>query len=519
MQRLFVLLMSFIWVAQVVAQNGVSMKTVSEAGTLHDQFQGESLERIKILKLKGVLNLKDLKFLNTDLRLQNLDLSEVNFDSSLGRPGYLPGYQFEKLQNCLETLILPASIEHLGDNAFVDMTALKQVEFRGKILSVGKNAFKGCTQLKIKGDEFVESTLVDDYAFYECASIRSIRLGKHLAKLGQKAFWGCTRLQQVVIDPANEELLFIPEGAFYQCTSLREVDIPTLVKSIDKSAFLGCEALATMRVHTIVPPMLADDSFEQEIAPMSVVVQPRSLKFYRKSGAWRRFRNYMVAADAQKLYEKEEEPERIRATVTKPEEEEVVAENPTVNAEVPEQTDPVADALQSGTALTQYPDTVSTAQDTIQYVTFPRADEPVVADVRPEPVVQTPEPTSEPVKEVTPAPEPVVKKEEPVQDDNTQTSLRELLEQTKPAEPVVPEKYFDSEIVNRSVSALSLYVKSGVVYIEAPVKIRQLSIIDRLGRTIYANKLGDSLYSTSIEIPSIKLIRAVYEGGVETKRF
>ena len=81
MQRLFVLLMSFIWVTQVVAQNGVSMKTVSEAGTLHDQFQGESLERIKILKLKGVLNLKDLKFLNTDLRLQNLDLSEVNFDS------------------------------------------------------------------------------------------------------------------------------------------------------------------------------------------------------------------------------------------------------------------------------------------------------------------------------------------------------------------------------------------------------------------------------------------------------
>ena len=54
MQRLFVLLMSFIWVTQVVAQNGVSMKTVSEAGTLHDQFQGESLERIKILKLKLV---------------------------------------------------------------------------------------------------------------------------------------------------------------------------------------------------------------------------------------------------------------------------------------------------------------------------------------------------------------------------------------------------------------------------------------------------------------------------------
>ena len=99
------------------------------------------------------------------------------------------------------------------------------------------------------------------------------------------------------------------------------------------------------------------------------------------------------------------------------------------------------------------------------------------------------------------------------------TFLRLLLYYSLSADSVVLEYYFYSEIVNRSVSALSLYVKSGVVYIEAPVKIRQLSIIDRLGRTIYANKLGDSLYSTSIEIPSIKLIRAVYEGGVETKRF
>ena len=92
------------------AQSGVSVKTVTQAGTLHEQFQGESLERIRILKVKGVLNLQDLKFLNNELRLQDLDLTDVNFDSSVGKEGVLPGYMFERMNPCSSSVFRPVSV-------------------------------------------------------------------------------------------------------------------------------------------------------------------------------------------------------------------------------------------------------------------------------------------------------------------------------------------------------------------------------------------------------------------------
>ena len=81
------------------------------------------------------------------------------------------------------------------------------------------------------------------------------------------------------------------------------------------------------------------------------------------------------------------------------------------------------------------------------------------------------------------------------------------------------QTYFNSEVINPAVSALTFYVKGGIVHIEAPVKIKQLTILDLQGRSIFANKLSDTLYTTSISQASMRLIRAVYEGGVETRRF
>ena len=265
------------------AQSGVSVKTVSKAGILHNQFQGESLERIKFLKLKGALNKQDIKFINNELHVAELDLSEAVFDNSIAKEGHFPSYLFEKLQGCLERIVLPGNISYIDDNAFTDMFKLERIVMRNKIYTVGKSAFKGCGRLVINGDEFNEASLLDDYAFYECASIPSIQLSAALNKLGLKVFWGCKSLQRIEIDPKNEELLFIPEGAFFNCESLQKIDIPTLVKSIDKSAFVGCRSLNTINMRTIIPPMLADKAFDDFIHPLSVVVHERSLKLYTRS--------------------------------------------------------------------------------------------------------------------------------------------------------------------------------------------------------------------------------------------
>ena len=507
-----------------LAQSGVSVKTVSKAGILHNQFQGESLDRIKVLKLKGLLNKQDIKFINNELHVSDLDLSEAFFDSSVAKEGHFPGYLFEKLRGSLQRIVLSSAINHLDDNAFTDMSNLECISFRAPIYTVGKSAFKGCGKLVIDGNEFKEASLIDDYAFYECSSIQSILLGKTVNKMGLKAFWGCKSLQKVEIEPNNEELLFIPEGAFYNCESLKSVDIPTLVKSIDKSSFTGCRSLSMLNMRTIIPPMLADNAFDETIPPMSVVVSEHSFKLYKKSSNWRKFREYLTTVDSRKLYDKDEKEERIRPTVIKKEEVANVAE-PSIEEQKQDKKDTVLAITQKELAERTAVSSVTVIKGEKKGV---KQEKPVKADVAKEDKKKTPAVT--PKNEVetpvvvtnkgsrTPVLSVPDKKQEDKKDEREGGFAQEVRENTDIV-PYKPTKYYGSPIVNQAVSGLTLYEKNGMVHIEAPAKIKQLTIIDNTGRTIYANRLSDTLYSTSVVQTSIKLIRAVYENGIETKRF
>lgn len=519
----------------VYGQSGVSVKSINKAGILSEQFQGESLERIKILKLKGIINKQDIKFLVNEMRVTDLDLSEATFDSTIGKDGIFPGYLLERLAPSLQSLTLPKNITHIADNAFSDMIKLERISFRNKIYSVGKNAFRNCGRLKLQGDEFVAATLIDDYAFYDCKSIHSIKLGKELNKLGLKVFWGCKSLTQVTIDPANEELLFFPEGLFYQCSNLMSVDVPLLIKSIDKSSFSGCDLLETVNLRTIVPPMLADNAFDEYLHPMVVVVSPRSINLYKKSSNWRKFRGYFTTSASTKVYDRTagEDDKRIEATVIKKEESVVAAK-----ADGKDKVDSILIAPISYTELgnNKLKDSKGKDKSSVVVALSVKAVEPKAKEKResekPD-TTQVPDLSSKPVKEEKKnANEVTIVKEHgsrtpviSVPKNKTQATREEVdpfraaLEQVSAVPDSKPKKYFNSDIVNTTVSELTLYVKSGLVYIEAPAKIVQLTIIDKLGRTIYASKQSDTLYNTTIEASSVKLIRAVYEGGIETKRY
>jgi surface antigen bspA-like len=498
-----------------LAQSGVSVKTVSKAGVLHSQFQGESLERVKVLKLKGTLNKQDIKFINNELHVTDLDLSEASFDSSIAREGHFPSYLFEKQQSSLQRLVLPVNIRYVDDYAFTDMFKLEHIVIRSVIQTVGKSAFKGCGRLAFDGDEFKEASLIDDYAFYECSSITSIKLSKAVNKLGLKAFWGCKSLKRVEFDPKNEELLFIPEGAFCNCASLEYVDVPTLVKSIDKSAFVGCTSLGTLNMRTIIPPMLADNAFDELVPVTSVVVNEQSLKLYKKSSNWRRFRDFFVTDRSRVLYEKGAEEERIKPTV--------IRKDGTVRQTV------TTDSTKGNTQVMSCDDfpngkdtepTVKPIEETAKPKEGAKDKKDTTAQVKKDSekkekksvVVVTNQGSRTPVLSV-----PEKKKESEVKEDED-SFARFVRENTRITE-TKPTKYYDSPIINQAVSELTLYVKNGMVHIEAPARIRQLSIIDSTGRTIYANRLSDTLYNTSVEQSMIKLIRAVYENGIETKRF
>ena len=96
---------------------------------------------------------------------------------------------------------------------------IKSVTIVDTVNSVGRNVFRGCTNL------------VD------------IDLGCGITEIHESAFEACNRLEEIVIP---DGVTFIGYGAFYGCDSLTEIVIPDSVISIDGDAFADCSNLTSI---------------------------------------------------------------------------------------------------------------------------------------------------------------------------------------------------------------------------------------------------------------------------------
>lgn len=94
----------------------------------------------------------------------------------------------------LETLVLPSSLQTIGDYAFGGHAnspycpKLKSVTIPDGVVSIGESAFAGCPLTSITLPESVQS--IEKQAFYNCSALSEIHLPQNLTHIGQSAFFG-----------------------------------------------------------------------------------------------------------------------------------------------------------------------------------------------------------------------------------------------------------------------------------------------------------------------------------------
>lgn len=143
----------------------------------------------------------------------------------------------------------------IDDYAFYGCKNLVKFECHGAMGSVGsprnpelgKFVFKDCTSLKTVVFDDVIAVL--EGAFENCSSLESVSLNfvkKNVVlrrtdsvSLGKNAFKGCTNLNSAVL---TGDLVKIEAGAFEGCSSLMSIEIPEKVITVSGTAFAGWTA-------------------------------------------------------------------------------------------------------------------------------------------------------------------------------------------------------------------------------------------------------------------------------------
>ena len=146
-------------------------------------------------------------------------------------------------QNCtyLETITIPARTVSIGRNAFVGCTGLTSVLFEGV-----KTAASG--EATAEGDDETEATAepsrlttIDNLAFSKCSALSSFVIPKSVTKIGEKIFSGCTGLKSIAFEEGTAiEDIGTGFAGISKVTSKEAaivLTVPNTVKTLTKGAF------------------------------------------------------------------------------------------------------------------------------------------------------------------------------------------------------------------------------------------------------------------------------------------
>jgi hypothetical protein len=170
-------------------------------------------------------------------------------------------------------LVIPDGVTKINRYAFYSAECLSSITICNPLITIGKDAFYGCSnlgdvrisdlaawcnidfsnlesnplayaKLLYLNNELVTNLVIPNtvskiksYSFYNCKCLTSVIIPNTVTSLDNKAFYGCSGLTSVTIP---NSVISIGESTFRDCTELTSVTIPNSVTSIGSSAFKGC---------------------------------------------------------------------------------------------------------------------------------------------------------------------------------------------------------------------------------------------------------------------------------------
>lgn len=171
----------------------------------------------------------------------------------------------------LDTIVIPNSVEYIGNYAFRSCTGLSSITIGTNVDSIGENVFQNCTSLasvewnarhcadfndnaSSKPFSALANTItsftfgneVEYVPAYLCKGLNkidTIYFPNSINSIGSNAFRGCTSIKHLNLPNNIED---IGSYAFSGCNGLQSVTLPNNITEIDNGVFSSCRNLETL---------------------------------------------------------------------------------------------------------------------------------------------------------------------------------------------------------------------------------------------------------------------------------
>ncbi len=216
---------------------------------LGDQVFAHCTSLIKVFIPKGLNNVELAPF-------RACPLKTIEFEEGITKiPGTTRGYVYSVDgifgDSGIEEVVIPDTVEVIGDDAFHDCAKLKKVTLPKSLKTIEGYAFADCTSLEeAKLPEGIEK--IKDSAYRGCKALKEVYLPKTLTEIQDRAFYDTFALTKVTFEEGTTTIfgtnaIYEDIGVFAN-SGLEEVTIPDSVTKIEECAFAGCGALRTIKL-------------------------------------------------------------------------------------------------------------------------------------------------------------------------------------------------------------------------------------------------------------------------------
>ena len=155
--------------------------------------------------------LKNLKWEITKRGARIIGCDE-EFEGEMEIPSRLDGVPVVEIgkeafseRHSLESVVIPDSVEVVGERAFGWCDGLNELRLGRGIKKIEKDAFWNCSSLKtVAIPDSVE--VVGRWAFQKCSGLEELRLGKGIKTIEEDAFADCSSLRRVILPSTLEAL-------------------------------------------------------------------------------------------------------------------------------------------------------------------------------------------------------------------------------------------------------------------------------------------------------------------------